>query len=111
MFLRRTFGDVFEVERIAEDVLVLRSGFNCVRLDRAGGQVLKGDRRTARWDQIASVHLLRDRDENGPTGWTISLRLLPSGSVKIGTLTNELDASSVAAQVATFCNVRVELTR
>jgi hypothetical protein len=57
------------------------------------------------------VHLLRDRDENGPSGWKLSLRLLPSGSVELGTMRNELDASSVAAQVATFCNVRVELTR
>ena len=110
-FLRRLFGDLFEVERVAEDVLVVRSGFACVRMDRAGGRVLRGERRIARWDQIASVHLLRDRDENGPSGWVLSLRLLPSGAVELGRLADELEASTAAARIATFCGVRVELTR
>lgn len=94
------------------DTLVLASEFRRVRLDRKGQVVVAEGRVAARWGQLEGVSLeRRQTDDDGPVHWLLSLRTSSSSAVVLGKVTDEYDASHIAARVATFCNIEVEARR
>lgn len=103
--LRWAFGARWiDVAQSDEYQLVLHYGVECTRLEKNSGLVLKNGKVLARLTRIQAVNLqwLHDGDET-PSGWLISLEMHEQNPVVLGQISDELDASMLAARVATFC--------
>jgi hypothetical protein len=110
--LRWAIGErCIELARSGNEILVVGTGINAVRLDRGKRQVFRWGHPLARWSELAGVRLVKIRDADHPDYWRVLLLLRSSRSVVLGEATDELEASTAAAQVATFCNVPVEIRR
>lgn len=87
--------------------LVIRSGHVEFVVDRNVGTVARAGREVARIDAIRSIDIARIKDDDGPERWTVSLYLLWFSRVRIGSTTDDVDASIVAAHLSTITGKKV----
>jgi hypothetical protein len=91
----------------SEHRLVIHSGDVEFVVDRRVGTVARSGRPVARIDAIRTIDIGRTKDEDGPEYWTVSLYLSWFSRVHIGSTTDDVEASIIAAHLSTITGKKV----
>ena len=89
-----------EIEEESASRVTLRSDGLSTVFDRVASQLIQNGKLIAAFDRIDRLTLHQEHDTDGPGNWVIALQLLDDRNLQIGTVTDETDASIIAARVA-----------
>jgi uncharacterized protein (UPF0262 family) len=106
--IRLAFG--YRFTEIVEDDpnhLTLRYGSTKTSFDRKSSRVTQNGRLVAVFDLIEQIKLHQPSSQEGPSNWYITLQLTGARQVEVGQVTDQTDASIVAARISGITNRRV----
>jgi hypothetical protein len=105
------FDDALDFDDSSPGRLVVQHRELKYVFDRTRREVTRGDRLLARFDTIRWVDLHTVPIRNGPTYWRVRLNIGFLRHIRIGTSTDDVSASIVAARIATAVGVQVKAGR
>jgi hypothetical protein len=110
--LRRIFGArSVVVDRVSRDLLSLHYGRMRTVFDRVSGQIRQGGKLAGALGSVERIELHRPVNQEGTVNWFITVRLLGGRTVEVGQVTEEIDASAIAARIATITSRPVVVGR
>jgi hypothetical protein len=100
-FLKYATGErTIEIDQESREHLILRYGARTTVFVRPEAKFKQNSKLVGRFAEIEDVELRKSANEEPPVNWTISVRLSGKRCIEIGQVTDETDASIIAARVA-----------